>query len=222
MYSLGIIGGMGSLATVNFFKELIENDVANSDNEHINTIILNHATLPDRTTCILNNSLDFVTEIAKDLEIMNKVGVKAIAIPCNTSHYFYNYYKNYTDIPVLNMIELTIKEIKKLGYDNACVFATKGTIKSGLYRMYAEKNGINIVDIDENDADSVMEIIYGIKSTGNLKEVEFNDLISKYIDAETIGVIACTELSVIPLVENNKKNTIDSLKVLVKESLKYK
>ena len=94
MYKLGVIGGMGPLATVKFYDKVVLNTDAHNDNEHIDLVVLNHSTMPDRTRCIIEKKdLEFLNVIKKDLEILDNIGVDVVAIPCNTSHYFYDEFK---------------------------------------------------------------------------------------------------------------------------------
>ncbi|EGL35329.1 Asp/Glu/Hydantoin racemase [Parvimonas sp. oral taxon 110 str. F0139] len=162
---------------------------------------------------------DFLNEIKKDLEILDKIGVDVVAIPCNTSHYFYDEFKNFTNLKIINMIEETILEIKRKGIKNIAVFGTLGTLNSKVYNKYAEKNGIKVKEITLDDKNSVMDIIYKIKETNNLENKEFVEILNKYCDNETIGIIACTELSLLDICKNI--NTIDALDVLVNKSIEY-
>ncbi len=220
MYKLGIIGGMGPLATVKFYDKVVLNTEAHNDNEHIDLIVLNHSTMPDRTKCIIENKdTEFLNEIKKDLEILDKIGVDVVAIPCNTSHYFYDEFKNFTNLKIINMIEETILEIKRKGIKNIAVFGTLGTLNSKVYNKYAEKNGIEVKEITLDDKNSVMDIIYKIKETNNLENKDFIEILNKYCDDETIGIIACTELSLLDISKNI--NTIDALDVLVNKSIEY-
>ena len=147
MYKGGVIGGMGPLATVEFYNRLVRKSPANSDNEHADVIILNHATIPDRTRCIMNHrDDDFLNVIRPDFDLLNSLGVKVIAIPCNTSHYYYDKLCEFTDIPIVNMVESSIIEAKKRGFTRACVFCTEGTASSGIYEKYALKHGLTIVE----------------------------------------------------------------------------
>lgn len=222
MYTLGIIGGMGSLATAQYFERLVLSTPAKNDREHINTIILNHATLPDRTSCILEDKGErFLQAIKPDFEVMNKIGVKAIALPCNTSHYYYDEFKKYTEIPVINMIEKTIETISQRNFTKACVFATEGTLSAKVYEKYAEQYNIEVVSLSSEERAKVMDIIYSIKATNQIEETSFNELIARHCDKDTIGIIACTELSLIPISMENKAHTIDALDVLVRESIRY-
>lgn len=218
MYKLGVIGGMGPLATVKFYDKVVLNTDAHNDNEHIDLVVLNHSTMPDRTRCIIEKKdLEFLNVIKKDLEILDNIGVDVVAIPCNTSHYFYDEFSKYTNLKIINMIEETILEIKRRGVKQVAVFGTIGTLNSKVYDKYAQKYGIEVKELSTDDKNSVMDIIYNIKETNNLENKEFIEILNKYCDKDTIGIIACTELSLLDICKSI--NTIDALDVLVNKSI---
>ncbi|WP_455087340.1 aspartate/glutamate racemase family protein [Parvimonas micra] len=220
MYKLGVIGGMGPLATVKFCDKIVLNTEAHNDNEHIDLIVLNHSTMPDRTKCIIENKdTEFLNEIKKDLEILERIGIDVVAIPCNTSHYFYDEFKNFTNLKIINMIEETILEIKRRGIKKVAVFGTLGTLNSKVYNKYAKENGIEVKELSLEDKKTVMDIIYKIKETNNLESKDFVEILNRYCNDKTIGIIACTELSLLDIPEN--LNTIDALDVLVNKSIEY-
>ena len=218
MYKLGVIGGMGPLATVKFYDKVVLNTYAHNDKENIDLLLLNHSTMPDRTRCIIEKKdLEFLNVIKKDLEILDNIGVDVVAIPCNTSHYFYDEFSKYTNLKIINMIEETILEIKKRGVKQVAVFGTIGTLNSKVYDKYAQKYGIEVKELSAEDKNSVMDIIYKIKETNNLENKEFIEILNKYCDKDTIGIIACTELSLLDICKSI--NTIDALDVLVNKSI---
>ena len=220
MYKLGVIGGMGPLATVKFYDKIVLNTEAYNDNEHIDLIVLNHSTMPDRTKCIIENKdTESLNEIKKDLEILERIGIDVVAIPCNTSHYFYDEFKNFTNLKIINMIEETILEIKRRGIKKVAVFGTLGTLNSKVYNKYAKENGIEVKELSLEDKKTVMDIIYKIKETNNLESKDFVEILNRYCNDKTIGIIACTELSLLDIPEN--LNTIDALDVLVNKSIEY-
>ena len=218
MYKLGVIGGMGPLATVNFYERVVLNTEAKCDNEHIDMIVLNHSTMPDRTKCIIENrKTEFLEAIKKDFAILENIGVEAVAIPCNTSHYFYDEFKKLTDLKIINMIEETILEVKKSGVKKISVFGTLGTLNSKVYEKYAKEYELEVKEVSEADKQAVMDIIYNIKETNNLDNKQFTNILNRYCDDETVGIIACTELSLLDIPECI--NTVDALNVLVKRSI---
>ncbi len=215
MYKLGIIGGMGPQATNELYKRIIDKTPATCDSEHINTIILSHATLPDRTKSILEGDKGkFLSAIKGDFDIMNTIKPEKIAIPCNTSHYFYEDFIKMTDIKVINMVEETIIEAKDRGFLSAYVFGTKGTYSAKVYEKYATRHGVEIKYIKEAEKDYIMKLIYSIKEGEKLTPDAFNDIIKRYVNKNAVGIVACTELSLIPLTEENKNYCIDALDVL--------
>ena len=218
MYKLGVIGGMGPLATVSFYERVVLNTAAKCDNEHIDMVVLSHASMPDRTKCIIENKGgEFLEVIKKDFKILEDIGVEAVAIPCNTSHYFFNEFKKFTGLRIINMIEETILEVKKRGIEKVAVFGTLGTLNSKVYEKYANQHGLLVKEVSPEDKQAVMDIIYDIKETNCLDGRRFVDILSRYCDDETVGIIACTELSLLDIPEDI--NTIDALNVLVKRSI---
>lgn len=218
MYKLGVIGGMGPLATVSFYERVVLNTAAKCDNEHIDMVVLSHASMPDRTKCIIENKGgEFLEVIKKDFKILEDIGVEAVAIPCNTSHYFFDEFKKFTGLRIINMIEETILEVKKRGIEKIAVFGTLGTLNSKVYEKYANQHGILVKEVSPEDKQSVMDIIYDIKETNCLDGRRFVDILSRYCDDETVGIIACTELSLLDIPKDI--NTIDALDVLVKRSI---
>ena len=224
MDKLGIIGGMGPLATNIFYSKVIGKTLAEKDQDHIWTVISSHATMPDRTRVIIDNEDKNVIldEVKKDLEIMESAGVSTIAIPCNTFHYFYDDLKSMTDIEIINMVEETLKVFKENFGDKACVLSTKGTKTAKVYEKYAENLGINLIDLPEDTVDQVNNIVYNIKSTNNRIQPEFWEItrnIKKNYDIDGF-IIACTELSIITYEdEDEKKDFLDAMDVLVVESV---
>ena len=218
MYKLGVIGGMGPLATVSFYERVVLNTAAKCDNEHIDMVVLSHASMPDRTKCIIENKGgEFLEVIKKDFKILEDIGVEAVAIPCNTSHYFFDEFKKFTGLRIINMIEETILEVKKRGIEKIAVFGTLGTLNSKVYEKYANHHGLLVKEVSPEDKQAVMDIIYDIKETNCLDGRRFVDILSRYCDDETVGIIACTELSLLDIPRDI--NTIDALDVLVKRSI---
>ena len=97
-----------------FYKMLIEHTVAEKDQDHIDVLIFGHATMPDRTAAILSGNLKPVYEkLRADLETLAAYGCKAIAVPCNTSHYFLDRIEEDISVPIINMIRESAEEAAK-------------------------------------------------------------------------------------------------------------
>lgn len=216
MKQAGIIGGMGPMATVEFFKRIVENTEASKDQEHINLLISNHATIPDRTDVLLHKEEkleSFLESIKKDFKLMNENQVEIIGIPCNTYHAFLDYYKNFTEIPIINMVEETVKSISK----KAVLFGTKGTLELGIYQKAAENYGKELILPSKKSQEIAMNTIYQIKEDNNLQGNIFQKEISQWIEKDYEIIIACTELSLIEFQNPFKEHLLDAMDILTKE-----
>ena len=120
---LGIIGGLGPAASVFFYNRITEHTVASCDQEHLDIILLSHATLPDRTAVIESGEdEELIRLLDEDLKTLESLGVSNIAIPCNTSHYFYDQMQSCVSIPIIHMIHESVRyasenrpNVKKIG-----------------------------------------------------------------------------------------------------------
>ncbi|MCB6993643.1 amino acid racemase [bacterium 210820-DFI.6.37] len=197
---LGVIGGMGPLATQLFYKMVIEHTDAHRDQEHINMVILSHATMPDRTEAIMEGKLDdLLLRLKEDAELLERSGADCIAIPCNTSHVVIEELQEQSALPIINMIQVTAGKIRgKYGAGTKVgIMATDGTIRTGLYQKACEACGlIPVIPTPENQT-RVMKIIYdGIKDGGPINYDDF-ETVETQLREEDCGcvIMACTELS---------------------------
>ncbi|MED3561067.1 aspartate/glutamate racemase family protein [Bacillus xiapuensis] len=224
MKSLGVIGGMGPKATSVFFDRVVENTVADRDQDHIDMMILNHATLPDRTEAILNGREElFLEAVKKDFKLLEFAGVSHIAIPCNTSHYFYDQMQAMTDIPIIHMVDETLKVIDQKYGENAKIglLATKGTISSGIYEKECGKYKMQMYVPTEAIQKQTMDIIYSIKADKVIDPLELEEIIHQLIFDEGCNcvILACTELSCVKISEDAAKYCVDAMEVLVEQSI---
>lgn len=220
---LGIIGGMGPMATDVYYERVINHTVSNSDQDHIFTVISSHTNMPDRTTVIEKNlPHDEVLNAVKfDLDLMEFAKVKTIGIPCNTFHYFYDEVQSMTEIPIINMVEETVKKFVDTIGKKAVVLSTTGTKNAKVYEKYAKIHDLEILELDDEVSEELMKIIYYIKATNDLNPSEFLNLI-KDLDEKLKPdgfLISCTELSLLDLKKLDEIKTLDALDVLVYESI---
>jgi len=222
---LGVIGGMGAKATSVFFERIVERTEAHKDQDHIDMIILNHTTLPDRTSTIFENKPEpFLGAIKKDIELLEKAGVENIAIPCNTTHYFYDKMVEMTNVNIINMVEETVKRIHDKYGENSKVgiLATQGTLSSGIYEKTCEKYNLELCVPNENIRELTMRVIYDkVKSDLIVESNEIEEAIKELIEKDKCKcvILACTELSCINLSNEVSRYCIDAMDVLVEKSI---
>lgn len=221
---LGVLGGMGPAATSVFFERVISRTEANCDQEHLNMVILNHTTIPDRTRCIERGEMAlFLQAIEPDLKTFEALGVDCIAIPCNTSHFFYKDMTEMTSVPIINMVTETIDTIyEKYGGDTRVgVLSTDGVLRSGVYSKACETKGIDVVVPDEDEQREVMRVIYGTKAGENVSVEGLEAIITRMLSDEgcAVVVLACTELSILTLRDDIQARCVDAMNVLVEKAI---
>lgn len=220
---LGIIGGMGPLATSLFMKRIVEKTVAHKDQDHINTIVSNHATLPDRTEVIKQNKPEiFLDKIKSDISLMEYAKVENIAIPCNTSHFYFDSIQDMTNINVINMIEETIKYIKnETNFNKIAVLGTYGTMDCKVYEKYALLNGLDSYELSEDEEKISVDTIYNVKENMDLQAEDFIDLLRRLSKENVVSILACTELSCLDIPKELEGNYVDAMDILVNKSIEY-
>jgi len=223
--TLGIIGGMGPLATVELFRKIVCHTYATCDQDHIRVLIDNNTTIPDRTASIIGEGEDpkkYLIESARKLQSM---GANYLIMPCNTAHYFYQDIKKEIKIPFLNIIDETANfilnkypQIKKIG-----LLATKGTCSSGVYDAVFSQYGIELIKPYEEDQKQVTDLIYGIKEGTRVA-----NLTGFYETVETMEkhgvqlfILGCTELSVAYEKYQLKGNYVDPLNILAMSAITF-
>jgi len=207
MKTVGIIGGMGPEATLDLFYKIIKNTPAKKDQEHIHLIIDNYPQIPDRTQFILGKGENPLPYILRSANLLEKAGVDAICMPCNTAHFFVDDIRKNIDVPFISIVESVLKDIKK-NYTDAKrigLLATEGTIAGKVYHRVFEKEGHTIVVPKVSVQKKLMDVIYSVKA-GRVKEKanllqQCIDNLSNKVD---ILIAACTEIPIlIPYIKSS-------------------
>lgn len=224
---LGILGGMGPKATAVFMDKIIDHTDAERDQDHLDMFVVNHATLPDRTKVILEREESrFLAAIEQDFRLLEFAEATHIAIPCNTSHYFYDALQAMTRIPIIHMVDESVRVMagrygrgSKIG-----LLATNGTVRSGIYKKTCDQHGLELHLPDEAVQNRIMRIIYhDIKGGLTPDPAIFEQIILNMIEQDQCSgvIIACTELSCIPLSDATGSYCVDAMDVLVRKSIEW-
>ena len=116
MKKLGVIGGLGPLATEYFYSLINKMTDANRDQDHIEMIIYSKPSIPDRTGYILGKSKENpIIPMIEVGRILGELGVDYIAIPCITGHNFYEVLASEIRVPIIHMVKETARELRVSG-----------------------------------------------------------------------------------------------------------
>lgn len=225
MKTIGILGGMGPLATVDLFKKIVTLTEADSDSEHIHILIDNNTEIPDRTDYIINNGRNPEKYLIKSAIKLEMMGADVLIMPCNTAHFFYDAIVEYIDIPFINMIEETAKEVIKRYKANCRVglLATEGTCSAGVYDKIFKKYNIDILKPSVEQQKHITNIIYSVKAgKKNIDTTDLKKVMSKMkLQGIKTFILGCTELPVAFQQLNIDENYIDPTKVLACSAIKF-
>ncbi len=216
---LGVIGGLGPIATAYFLELIIKMTKAQCDGDHLEMVIYNCPSIPDRTDYILGkckaSPIVPIMNIGKQL-VEQKVDY--IAIPCITAHCFYDSLIKEIKVPIINMVRETALYLKENKISKVGILATDGTISSKIFEKELTVVGIKVVLPSKKSQQAVMDLIYKDIKAGKTADMSKFTFASKELrenGAEVI-VLGCTELSLIKRDYPIGPDYIDVLEVLAK------
>lgn len=199
---VGVIGGVGPLATAYFLQLVVGLTEAERDQDHVDMVVLNHATIPDRTEFVLGRSdADPGPVLARDARRLEDFGVSFLVMPCNTAHYFTKQVMDAVSVPFVSIIDTTVAAARERvpGLTTVGLLATAGTAASGVYQDAFAAHGVSTLVPTEADQELVSQIIYEQVKAGRPADVEtFRAVAGRLVGrGASVVVLGCTELSVV-------------------------
>lgn len=226
--ALGILGGMGPLATADFLSKLTVATPANCDQVHIPVLVYGDCSTPDRTASILGVGPSPLPKLLAGIEFLNRSGCAVIAVPCNSAHCWYEDMQRASQIPVLHIVESSAHKVRLncAATRRVGVLSTEGTHRTGIYRSSLERLAFEVIEPTAQEfKEWVSPAIADIKA-GRMAEAEFKfDLAADHLllrGAEQI-ILGCTE---IPLgmrarCRAQQMGVVDSTQALVDAVLRH-
>ncbi|WP_404326431.1 aspartate/glutamate racemase family protein [Cobetia sp. UIB-001] len=206
-FKLGVLGGVGPAATVDFMRKVVSLTRAERDQDHLKMVVEQNPQIPDRTANLIGKGEDPSIPMLATCQRLEADGANAIAIPCNTAHAFVARIQPYIGIPIINMLTAVVDHIAAMQtpVTRVGLLATSGTVTSRVYHDIIEASGRETLVPDARCQTRVMEAIYGhhgVKAghtTGECSEhlqAAISHLLAR--GAEVI-ILGCTELPLIEL-----------------------
>ncbi len=215
--TLGVIGGLGPIATAHFMELVIRMTEADTDQEHLDMIIYNRPSIPDRTGYILDKTRpNPLPEMIRVGNALARQGAKLIAIPCMTAHYFHADLTRYIEAPIVHAIHETAVHLKKHGISKVGIMATDGTIRSKLFQHELQKHGMETIIPGPQGQKCVMSVIYDdIKANrpAEMDKFHFASAELREKGAQAI-ILGCTELSLVKRDCHIGSGYLDAMEVL--------
>ena len=217
--TIGILGGMGPAATIEYFRRLVAATPAAVDRAHLRILIDNNPHIPERVDAIFGTGPDPGPALADMARGLANLGADFLTMPCNTGHVFQSAIREAVDIPFIDMIEETVRvlSVKRVG-----LLATTATVIAGIYKTACDRREIELLIPTHEDQELVTDIIRRIKAggSGQSGREHTTAIVSRLSDCGAEAVIAgCTEISLVPA-EKMPIPWIDALDCLVAASIR--
>lgn len=194
--TLGVLGGMGAMATVDFLGKLVAATPARADQEHIPLIVRFCPEVPDRADALAGKGPSPEAALVAAASGLHAAGAQALAIPCNTAHYWYDALRAAVPIPILHIADAALAELQARGVDGPIgLLATSGTVHARVYPRRAPA----VRWVEPSDEDLRRLVMPGIRAIKAQRLAEGQGLLTAAAQAlvargATAILMGCTEV----------------------------
>lgn len=198
---LGVLGGMGPLATADFLKKLVENTPALVDQDHIPVLVHGDCSIPDRTAGILGEGPSPLPKLLQGIDFLNRAGARAICIPCNSAHCWYAEMSDASAVPLFNIVNASAEQVRKRDsrIRRVGVLSTVGSFQMGIYTRTLSDQGFTVLSPTEDEFRTLVSPAIALIKANQLTDAEelFRVATAKLVarGAEII-ILGCTEIPI--------------------------
>jgi aspartate racemase len=225
--TVGVLGGLGPEATLDYFRKVLEQTPAEKDQDHVRLLIDNNPALPNRNEAIAGTGPSPGPALAVMAAGLSKAGADFLVLPCNTAHAFEAEIRSAAkDIPFVSMIEETVKaavirvpNIKVIG-----LLAATGCLESRLYSESFGRQNVQTTALSESSQAVFMELLFRIKGGDKNNDITtaMQKFASELVEAGAEAVVSgCTEVPLVLGPENLRVPLINSTDALVDATVQY-
>lgn len=222
--TIGVIGGMGPAATVDFFAKLIAATRAERDQDHLRILIDNNPRVPDRNAAIAGIGPSPGPHLAEAARGLERAGADCIVIACNTAHAFQGDIEAAVSIPLLSMIEATVDAAAAGGAHRVGVLAADGCRRARLYQNAFAARGVDALFLAEEAQLDFMALLYRIKA-GDVGEDVRRRMAAMALSLNARGagavIAACTEVPLVLSPDTLAIPIISSTDALVARAVEF-
>jgi aspartate racemase len=199
---VGIIGGMGPDATVDFMSRILQVTPASTDQDHVRMVVENNPRIPSRQAAMRGEGESPGPAIAAIAERLEAMGADFLVMPCNLAHAWQSDIEAETNIPFISIVEESVQAaLDRSGDDSAVgLMTTPGCFTAGLYQQALSVAGRPVVTQTPEELAQAMSLVEHIKSGNQSAEVAsgLRALADKLVDrGAKVLIAACTEFPLV-------------------------
>jgi aspartate racemase len=221
--TVGVLGGLGPEATVDFMAKVLAATDANSDQEHIRMLIDHNPTVPNRHDAIAGNTPSVGPELAAMAQGLERGGADFLVMVCNTAHAYAADIQAAVKIPFVSIIEVTVEALADHNVTNVGVMAAEGCMRANLYQEALAAAGYQAILWSEDELNDFMELVYRIKAGERDEDIGagINRLATSlaFRGAEIL-IAGCTEIPLFMTAEQAPIPMLSSTDLLVQRTIK--
>jgi aspartate racemase len=224
--TIGVLGGLGPEATLDFCSRVLKNTPASSDQDHFRCIVDNNAKAPNRNDAIAGHGPSPEPSFANSAKMLENSGADFIVMPCNTAHAFDSAIIDAVSIPFVSIIDETcwyiereFTQVEKVG-----LLAVDGCLQTQLYQPKLVALGMQVFTLPDEDQEKFMQTIYRIKSQGIevQSQQQMHAYASQLIEAGAqILIAACTEIPMVLSNDDIPVPLVESTEILAQQTVNY-
>jgi len=222
--TVGVIGGLGPLATLDFFDRVLKRTRAVKEQEHLRLIIDNNTKIPDRNAFMRGEGRSPGPALAASAKGLEVAGAEVIVMACNTTHIWESEIRAAISVPFLSIVAETTAVVADLRPEAVGVLAVDACLKGGLYQDALRKAGIKPLLLSEDSQRTFMDLIYRIKS-GDTGETVKRAMVTLARRLEAQGaeaiIAGCTEIPIVLSADDIDGELVSSTDVLVERTILF-
>lgn len=224
MKTVGVLGGMGPAATLDFVARVRRLTPAGRDQDHLRLIVDDNPGLPDRNAAIAGTGPSPGPQLAAMARGLEAAGAQVLVMPCNTAHAFEAEVKRGSGLPFLSIVEATV-EATLAGTDAVRVglLATTGCLGAGLYQRAFAARGVRAATLEGEAMARFMAAVYAVKAgDAAVARVILADLAEQLVAAGAEAIVAaCTEVPLVLRPDAVAVPMVDSTECLAIRTVNY-
>ena len=196
---LGVLGGMGPLASAHFMVRLTQLTPAVRDQDHVPAVLWSDPRVPDRTVADPTGEADPLPWLLRGIDGLERAGCGAIAIPCNTAHRWYDAMRAHARVPVLHIVDAAAAELRgmRTGSARIGVMATQAALGMRLYQDRLGALGWDCLVPSQDEMDRLVSPSIGLVKLNRMAEAYapvVQVVQSLAARGATSVVLGCTEI----------------------------
>ena len=225
---IGVLGGMGPVATVDFFQKVIAATSASGDEDHVPLLIQSDPRIPPRPAAILLGAESPLAVLLAGRDRLISAGAVALAMPCNTAHFWFHDLVKDCPVPFLSIVDACCQELgrKAAPGTEVGVIGTRATLTANLFSAPLAELGYTALQPLEQEMDEL--VLPGIQLVKVGRSAEGGHLIERAVGhllkrGASVVILACTEtpLALDAIQSDLRANCIDSTNALARSCVTW-